>query len=245
MLKIPDTYAGLTLISDVHFDNPHCRRDILTTILEESISKNFAICSFGDWFCAMQGSGDKRAHKEGVREENRKDDYLGSLVDCSAEFLKPYASRVAIFAPGNHETSVLKRSEYDLTGRLCKALGIQKGGYAGFIEFRGKTIYYHHGHGGGGEATRGTIQATRRSVYIPDADILVSGHIHEAWILVSQQVKVADSGISLRPQYHVSIPTMKDEFSLEGGYHLEKGRPPKPLGCAFLINGLPQLNILS
>lgn len=245
MLKIPDTYAGLTLISDVHFDNPCCRRDILTTILEESISKNYAICIFGDWFCAMQGSGDKRGHKEGIREENQKDDYLGSLVDCSSGFLEPYASRIEILAPGNHETSVLKRSEYDLTGRLCKALGLRANGYAGFFSFGGKIIYWHHGHGGGGEATKGTIQATRRSVYIPDADILVSGHIHEAWIVVSQQVRIEESGVKFRSQYHVSIPTLKQEHDLQGGYHIEKGRPPKPLGCAFLVNGLPQLNILN
>ncbi len=243
LIEIPSEFSGLLMISDAHFDSAHCDRELLKSALDYAISENLAICSFGDWFDAMQGKSDKRGHKQGVRPENNVDDYLGSLVTETVNFLKPYAGNVAVFGYGNHETSILKHSELDLISATCAALGIQSGGYAGFVRFRDSLMYYHHGHGGGGEATRGTIQASRRSVYVPDADILVSGHIHEAWMLVTQQVRVVGSETVLRKQWHVSLPTFKQEYNLAGGYHLEKGRPPKPLGYGILRNGKVDLII--
>lgn len=243
MIEITEGYAGLLLLADVHFDNPHCRRDILEGALRRAANENLGVCVVGDWFCAMQGKADKRGGKSSIRAEDNNDDYLGSLVRNSVAYLSPYKERVAILAPGNHETSVLKRSEFDLTKALADGLGIQPRGYAGFARFAGSIIYYHHGHGGGGESTRGTMQAARRSVYVPDADILVSGHIHEAWVLASRQVRIGPDGEYYHNQWHVSVPTMKDEYSLSGGYHLENGRPPKPLGYAVIAGGRVSLEI--
>lgn len=35
-------------------------------------------------------------------------------------------------------------------------------------------------------------------------------------------------------QEHLQLSTYKQEFDLRGGYHIEKGRPPKPLGGTWL-----------
>lgn len=36
-------------------------------------------------------------------------------------------------------------------------------------------------------------------------------------------------------QWHASMPTYKDEFTpAKGGYHMEKGREPRPLGAIWL-----------
>jgi hypothetical protein len=35
-------------------------------------------------------------------------------------------------------------------------------------------------------------------------------------------------------QYHIQLATFKQEFDLAGGWHLERGAPPKPLGGWWL-----------
>lgn len=81
-------------------------------------------------------------------------------------------------------TSILKRLETDIIKRLCDGLGVLNGAYTGWVIFNFtrnsfKTNYnlsYHHGYGGGGPVTKDIIQASRKAVYLPDADIVVSGH---------------------------------------------------------------------
>jgi hypothetical protein len=95
-------------------------------------------------------------------------------------------------------------------------------------------LYWHHGHGGGGPVTKGVIQTARRSASV-EADIFVSGHIHEAWAVENVVATLLDSGrVSLKTQTHIQLPTYKQEYAMNGGFHIEKGRPPKPLGAYWL-----------
>src|SRR5688572_23682139 len=75
------------LISDVHFDSPHCDRKLLTKHLEQAKAVGAGVLCIGDWFDAMGGKNDKRAHKSGVRAEDSRDNYFDSLVDSSADYL--------------------------------------------------------------------------------------------------------------------------------------------------------------
>lgn len=232
------------VLADVHWDNPHCRRDIFKRHLDQAKERNAQIFVFGDFFCAMQGKYDPRASKADLRAEHQVNNYLDALVDTAAEYLKPYRENIALLCPGNHETSVLKRQESNLTQRLGKALDASVGGYSGFVRFlmsRGesgrtsRSMYYHHGHGGGGPVTKGTIQSARRAAMLGDCDYVVSGHIHEQWLMNIPQLRLTTSGnIETVNQYHVCTATYKDEFTLDGGFHVEGGRPPKPLGGWWL-----------
>lgn len=79
------------------------------------------------------------------------------------------------------------------------------------------------------------IQTNRRAASAV-ADIFVSGHIHEAWVVENVMIKPLDSGrVVLSTQTHVQLPTYKQEYTMKGGYHIEKGRPPKPLGGYWLV----------
>jgi hypothetical protein len=97
-------------------------------------------------------------------------------------------------------------------------------------------IKYHHGAGGGGPVTRGTIQTNRQAVYLPDAEICVNGHTHDSWILPIARERLSERGkVSRDLIWFVRTPGYKDEYA-DGskGYHVERWAPPKPLGACWV-----------
>lgn len=243
---------SILLQTDVHWDNPHSDWELLTKHLDEAKKLDAPVIDNGDWFCAMQGRWDKRANKNDLRPEHQRADYLDALVSTSADFLKPYKDILTIRGRGNHETAIGKKHETDLTGRLVERLrmmgasSIHAGGYTGFIVFRvcyGHTRYrpfkmfYHHGYGGGGPVTRGTIQTSRLAVFLADADIVFTGHTHDSWRMPIARVRLNQdcTEIEHTRQDHVRGAGYKEEFR-DGhmGWHVERGGAPKPKGAWWL-----------
>ncbi len=254
VVRIP--YTGrfeqkFLLTADRHWDNPQSNHDLQKRHLELAKHYKAGVIDIGDFFCAMQGKFDKRSRKGDLRPEHKRDDYLDSLVETATEFFEPYADLFIMLGMGNHETSILKKHEINLTNGLVASLNrsggeIYNGGYSGWIVFEfvnektGQTdsrrLWYIHGYGGGGPVTRGVIQTNRKAVYLPDADIVISGHTHDEWILpISRNRLSIDNRQYLDEQIHVQIPTYKDEYS-DGylGFHVESGRPPKPIGAIWM-----------
>lgn len=240
------------LMSDVHWDNPKCNREKLIAHLEEAKAYNAPVIDNGDFFCAMQGKWDGRANKSDLRPEHQTSLYLDSLIDTACEFWKPYLHLLTVRGQGNHETAIIKRHETDLTQRLTERLraagasDVKLGGYSGWVVFqtnyRGRIkpikLHYHHGHGGGGPVTRGVIQTNRQAVYLADADIVFTGHTHDAWQVPIARVRLnADNTlVEHTRQTHVRVAGYKEEYGDGyGGWHVERGGPPKPVGSAWLI----------
>ena len=122
---------------------------------------------------------------------------------------------------------------------------VPAGGYGGWVRFicqmtktrtRRIDLKYFHGSGGGGPVTRGVIQTNRMAVYLPDADIVVSGHTHDQWIVPVARERISTAGeVKMDEQSHVRCGTYKDEYGDGfGGWHVERGAPPKPLGALWL-----------
>ena len=248
----------LLLTSDWHFDNTKCDRGLMKEHFDEAKHKGAGILAIGDLFCAMQGKYDKRSSKSSIRPENMVDNYLDSLVYTMAEWLEPYKEHLLFISYGNHETSVLKHTETDLLARLAVALntGLAVSGYGGYLKLqfyrspKGEItsvpsekhsmssflIKTFHGHGGGGPVTKGVIQSQRQAVIYPDADCVVSGHVHDQYIINYPKERVNKNGLlSIKPQFHIRTATYKEEFQHDiGGWHTERGGGPKPLGGAWL-----------
>lgn len=241
------------LSADHHWDNPDTNRDMMLRHLKEAKEKQAPVLMIGDFFCAMQGKYDRRSDKSKLRPEHAKGEYLDLLVNTAAEWLAPYREQIALIGLGNHETAILKNHETNLTERLVERLNftgehkVHAGGYGGYfiVQFRHKNknaskaykIKYFHGHGGGGPVTKGVIQSQRQAVYYPDADCVISGHVHEQYTICHMQERVSPSNYSIvqREQWHVRMPTYKDEYKDgHSGYHIESGRPPKPVGAYWL-----------
>jgi len=247
----PDWEQWILVSSDRHHDNIYCRRDLELSHLKQAQEREALIIDCGDLFCAMQGKYDPRSNMDDIRPEDVGINYLDRIVSHAAEDYGPFAENWLMIGKGNHETNILKRHHTDLVSNLVHRLNseyggrVMIGGYGGWVRFMfkihktvGKSvrIKYHHGAGGGGPVTRGTIQTNRQAVYMPDADVCVNGHTHDSWILPIARERLTDMGkISRDLIWFVRTPGYKDEYA-DGsrGFHIEKWGAPKPIGACWL-----------
>ena len=243
----------LLLSADRHHDSIYCNRTLERAHLEKAKERGALIADFGDLFCAMQGKYDPRASKSGLREEDKVDDYLGSIIKHAEEDYAPYADNWIIIGRGNHDANILKRHGTDIVNSLVDRLRdkhgskVVAGGYGGWIRFMFKfhqtsqqslKLKYHHGSGGGGPVTRGVIQTNRQSVYLRNADIVVNGHTHDAWIVPISNEGLSDAGVVKRGMTcFVRTPGYHDEYFKSEGIKVhvqESWQPPKPIGAVWL-----------
>jgi len=244
----------ILLSGDRHWDNPKSDHEKQLEHLEEAKRRNALIVDIGDFFCVMQGKYDKRASKAAVRPEHQVDDYLDSVINTAGKFFKPYAKQFLCIGFGNHESAISKRHETHLTERLIGVLNngtgahVYNGGFAGWVLFRfphdsggsresySVKLHYDHGYGGGGQVTHDAIQHQRRAVTYPDADIIISGHTHDAWVKEFGRQRCGRLGNIFQDiQTHIKLPTYKDDYGDgSSGWHAETGKPPKPLGAWWL-----------
>jgi hypothetical protein len=203
---------------------------------------------FGDLFCAMQGKWDKRADQDELIPALRGNNYLDKLVTHVHKLVAPHQKQYAIISPGNHEGSILKRYQTDLTERLVDRMQqagshVQKGPYAGFIrivleqqgghvERIARDLFFHHGYGGGGEVTRGMIDNSRiRGQW--EADIYYQGHIHRKNMDINEQAYLCRSG-EVRKREQLFLRGGAYKVDDEAQWHIETGKGPRPRGGWWL-----------
>lgn len=248
----PFEQTKILLISDLHWDNPHCDRELLREHLEEAKKGGHDILINGDLFCAMQGKYDGRRSKSDIRPEHNSSRYLDLLVSTAAEWFSPYAKNIRVIGYGNHETSILRHCETDLIERLVTLLNanhggqIDVGGYGGWVNYQffqngvfraAYKIKYYHGSGGGGPVTRGAINFNRMQTMVEGADAIWMGHVHESMeITYTVEYLTNQLTVKLRDVLMVRTPAYKEEYDGgHGGWHVERGAPPKPLGGRWLV----------
>lgn len=243
----------MLLSADRHHDSIYCNRTLERAHLEQVKERDALIFDFGDLFCAMQGKYDPRASKDVLREEDKVNDYLDSIVRHAEEDYAPYAEYWALIGRGNHDANILKRLGTDIINSLVDRLRdkhgskVVAGGYGGWIRFmftyhqtsqQSIKMKYHHGSGGGGPVTKGVIQTNRQGVYLKNADIVVNGHTHDAWIMPIATESLSEAGVVKRGLTHfVRTPGYHDEYFKSkgvGGFVQEKWHPPKPIGAVWL-----------
>lgn len=240
------------LTGDRHWDNPKSDWKLQKKHLDQARERNAPVIDVGDFFCLMQGKYDKRGTKKDIRPEHLTNDYFDSVPNTAVEFFKNYADLFAVIGTGNHEASIKRHHETDVLGRFIYRLNaeagsnVQLGGYGGYVRIRfqepdgrskkSKLLKYYHGSGGGGAVTKGLIQTNRRAVFMPDADIIVTGHIHEKWAVTLTRERVSPQGkVYIEDQHHICVGPYKEEYnSGKSGWHVERGAPPKPLGGYWL-----------
>ena len=239
----------ILFISDEHWDNTYCDRNLLGRHLAEAVESQTPVVRVGDTFCAMQGKWDRRADRSQLRPEHQGNNYLDDLVSTAVDWYKPYAPAIALSLLGNHETAIVDRHQTNLlerwhaaTRQTCKRYRGMVAGYWAFLSIQllvtvGKNLsqiaYLHHGYGGGGEVTRGMIDQSRTRGQAV-ADLYVSGHIHrrnsdENMIL---ELDPAFKTIRRRQQLFLRCGSYKDDSRCT--WHNSKGRAARPLGGWWL-----------
>lgn len=249
------TSVKIAQLSDLHWDNPKCDHDYLKRTLDYCLANSIPVVVNGDFFCLMQGRGDRRSSKSDIRPEHNNAQYLDSVVETAVAWFAPYAPVLAIIGYGNHETAIIKHQETDLLRRFVAlynsthGANVQIGGYGGWIIYKIDTggnrlasfrHKYFHGSGGGGVVTRGEINLTRAMAATASFDIFSIGHIHEnkATDVVMDALSFhSHKGffVELKTAHLMVTGTFKEEYA-DGskGWHVERGAPPKPLGGRIL-----------
>jgi len=242
----------ILLTSDRHIDNKHSNLKLQKKHLDVAQQNGWPVLDTGDIMDAMQGRKDPRSSRLAMREIMAdREDYFDSVVDFTFDTLEPYADSFALMGLGNHETSILKHNETNLTKRLVKRLQEKQspvimGAYSGWLKLlfstknsNRKSINIRYTHGGGASApvTKGVIRTNRRGVAYPDAHISISGHTHEAFCVPIARERVSEQGkVYIDEQLHVQIPSYKDETcGVTHGFSVEKEFAPKPTGAYWLI----------
>lgn len=244
----------LMACGDDHFDAKHCDRRLIRHHLDQLEERNALAFNVGDTFDVMGGKWDKRSLPSDIREEYQGHaNYLQVVPRSAGKFYAPYAHRFIAWGTGNHESAILKKHQVDLMAEFDAAVHRENGGTinpAGYsftivvlVRHRGtamrKVISAHHGHGGGGMMTFGTLSVRREQSSDPDADVCVWGHIHERWSLETAKKRLIHRHGKYRhrldPVHHIRVGAMKDEYrDRGGGWHVERGGPPKPLGWYWI-----------
>jgi UDP-2,3-diacylglucosamine pyrophosphatase LpxH len=260
-LELGREETRLAILSDLHWDNPKCDRDMLKRHLDYCLKESIPVMVVGDLFCLMQGKGDRRGNKSDIRPEHNNAKYLDSVVETAVEWFSPYASILTVIGYGNHETAIIKYQETDLLQRFVDLMNYKNksniftGGYGGWLVIKknirtntsmSKTLKYFHGSGGGGIVTKGAINLTRALETYENMDVFVMGHIHENSsrndVRDALQYNTGKHTYELiQKQIHLAITgTYKEEYMDGfGGWHVERGAPIKPLGGRILtLNGL-------
>ena len=253
-IELKDKEASFLLTSDNHFDGVACARKTMFSDFDKALERNSRIMIFGDLFDAMNGRFDPRRSMDKVRPEYRSENYYDKLVDDATQKLEKYAKNIILISDGNHELSVLKNANTHLIDRLVSNLNkinganIAHGGYGGWVRImhRGKNLdrfdgtvrmKYFHGSGGEAPVTRGAIQTSRQAVFLPDADVVVNGHSHNAyWIPITRE-RLSGKGVHyFDTQHHVRIPGYNQSYG-DGstGWEVTRGGVPKPIGSIFMI----------
>jgi len=240
--------ATLLFVGDLHLDNPKADRAGLKRLLDAAVARDAAVVLLGDVFDAMQGARDPRGSKADLMGRyTGRDDYLMALVEDVAAFLKPYAPNIWVMLQGNHESSVAKHYGVHLSQLLAYELrkagssvvvpGYQTYGMLRFSfrkdwegAFTDGTVpfWISHGSGGGGQVTKGVIQAQRRAVTYPDARFVVSGHIHNSYFIAHEQHRVTAQGNTYdTEQEHYVVGGWKNEHAAKSGWWVERGGNPR------------------
>lgn len=241
------------LSSDHHVDNIHCRRDLLKDHLEEAKMTGGGILSIGDLYCVMNGRYDRRRSQESMLWNHaNRDDYFSQVVQFGKDFYGPYAENIILFAYGNHETAVKKNSGVDLLKDTSRFIEADTGhkipvtGYEGWLTFKFGfsstnfappfSLKYRHGSGGSSPVTRGAISQQRDMSRYHGANMIISGHIHNALMAIMPYETRSPGGkIKLNTTTHVIMPSYKDEHGIGlGGFQVEKGNSIKPVGAWWL-----------
>jgi Icc-related predicted phosphoesterase len=255
-IQLQGKQIKIAMLSDIHWDNPKSDWQRLKKDLDYCKENDIPVMINGDFFCLMQGKGDRRGNKSDIRPEHNNAKYLDSIVETAVEWWSPYAHILTVIGYGNHETAIIKYQETDLLQRFVDLLNYKNGsnvftgGYGGWLIIRqllqsnvetSFKVKYFHGSGGGGVVTKGALNLTRALEMYEDFDVFTMGHIHEN----AARNDVRDTiNYNTKTGYrhehkeiHLMLTgTYKEEYG-DGskGWHVERGAPVKPTGGRILL----------
>lgn len=192
-VKLDHKAIVVHVLSDVHLAAGRCRLDLLRARLDaiKKAGETHRIICAGDW-PDIRTRGSKSA-KGGVMTPHQE-------LDLMVGLLKPFADRIDLLIPGNHEDRIEREVDLDFASVAASLIGCVESYRAGATVIRYSLrrcdsvrqgpIYetvsglVHHGFGGG--ATPGAALnklATLVRGWYPEADFACMGHLHQGGVV--------------------------------------------------------------
>ena len=236
-----DLNMKVLLLSDLHLDSKKSDREQIKLLMDNAVKDNSIIFIFGDVVDVMGAKYDRRTTKSDIKDEYNEQNYFDLIAEDIANFLLPYIDNIALITAGNHEKeSDIRRESRILTmvnlylHKFCgKELNISNK-YAGYIKFMfnlgtirtSKTMFYSHGNDGNAPMTFGVLNVKRRAAIV-DADIIVTGHIHNAWSKPLERMYLTQEGyVKTKEQIHIQLGTIKKTNIINDYFSARKGFDP-------------------
>lgn len=241
------------ITSDRHFDAIGRTNKLEIDDLKLARDRNAYIIDCGDLFDVMQVTNDKRGSKSQLKGKYAADDYLDRVINDAIDYYSPYADLWAVQFTGNHEYSIERYHNTNLINRFCagmKQLGspVLPNEYRGYIRVliyrdlkrkntaHQKIVYVSHGKLKSiAERSKGALGVDLKSSYIHDADILISGHNHNSWLIDKEVRRLQNNDVEVSAvQTHLNIPSYKQADLSGNGYEVMNEMMPKPSGSYWL-----------
>ena len=236
-------------LGDLHLGSPNCDEDhFVETVNKIANAKNAWWIGMGDMAdCILPG--DKRFDMGVLDKWVKQDDITESLRRRLVDILKPIKSKCLCYLSGNHEETLHKYSNADISRHVCEDLGLPYGGYSAFLKvtfrrLKGNNKYnrywdvlFHVRHGSGAAQSEGArTMALMRLVNAFAADIYLMGHLHCITTYCPERLELANERVKSRRLVAAITGSWMKAYEQGStiGYAEMKGYKPTQIGCPIV-----------
>lgn len=185
---------SLLLLSDLHVEASTTDVASIRADLARADELDARILIAGDIFDGIF-PGDKRWTPTTLAPSLRHtDDIFGAVVDYAVSVLWPFADRIDLLAPGNHDDKIKRQRHVDLIAALAQRLNVEAslGNYAGVVQYgvgrRTVNVGYWHGAGGGASREAAVRQCGKLLANVEGLDVAWTGHRHQRFAFPTRRV---------------------------------------------------------
>jgi hypothetical protein len=236
-------------LGDLHAGSPNCDEDRFETEVSDIHNNPFARwIGIGDMADCITPN-DKRFDMKCLAKWVDEDDIVESQRKRIVDMLKPIAGKCLCYLSGNHEETIHKIHQNNISQHICDDLGIQFGGFSSFIALNFRRIkpdsqssvnqvLVHARHGSGAAQQEGArIMSLMRLVNAFTADIYLMGHLHCIATYCPERLEM-DKNYHIRAKRLVAAITGSWLKAYQQGagvsYAEMKGYKPTQIGCPII-----------
>lgn len=233
-------------LGDIHAGSIHCAEQKIAEKVEGiRQQRNAYWIGMGDYADSITQK-DPRWDTESIADWVRKDNIAETERQFVVRLLKPIAKKCICMLTGNHEEAIHRHLQYDMTGNICRDLGVPYGGYSCFTKLNFKRkgghdnhIYtFHCFHGAGSAQTEGArLMRLKRLVKEMQADVYFMGHLHAITHDITDRLTIQGNKIKSVPQIATITGSWLRTYTqdLPPSYGEMAGYKPSHLGCPCII----------
>ena len=241
-------------IGDIHAGATDCAEDRIKKQID--IIKhdgNGLWIGMGDMIDAITEK-DPRWNTKGIASWVRSDNIIESQKKFVVDLLKPISNKCIAYLTGNHEETLHKIQNNDISWNICNELNLPFAGYSCFVELifirrnsnEAHKFTIHAWHGAGAAQTEGAqLMRLKRLVKEYEADVYLMGHLHTIVHDITDRLCVRNHKVKKIPRIATITGSWKKSYSEDYiSWEETKGFRPAHLGCPLLIFEPQKENII-